>query len=114
MEPITFEYQYNDQDRAAFVNFSFQKLLKRNSPQLVLIATATAMLLALWLALSSYGFFAGLASGTTLASTITLGTFRKTIRRAWDGNPVFNEKCRATVAADSISIQGTTFGTKRL
>lgn len=114
MDPITFEYQYDDQDFAAFMSFSLQKLLKRVSPKLAVILTATAICLALWLAVNSYGFLAGLSVGTTLAAAIQLGTFKKMLRKAWSGNPVFHERSRATVSAEAISIQGSTFGIKRL
>jgi hypothetical protein len=114
MEPINFECQYGETDFSAVAGYVARRLFKKTIPTIAWSSILLAILFAWWLAGGDIGFATGFVLGCFFIVVGQHFRTKRLITKAWKLNPQFHERWKADLSEQALTMQGATFGVKRL
>lgn len=114
MDPISFEYRYEDSDFDAIAGYMAKRIFRKRMWTLILFPILLAVMFALWLATGTYGFFAGFMLGAFFVTLTSLLKYKNLSKKTWKANPQTLETLRVTLSVDAVAYTSATAGSKRL
>src|SRR4051812_41677717 len=114
MEPISFEYRYEDADFNAVAGYVARRVFKKRIWSLMLFVLLFAIVAAWWLAGGTDGFYAGFILGTCFAAFITVFKHKSLAKKTWRANPQTAETLKMSLSGEAVAYTSATMGCKRL
>src|SRR4051812_38794280 len=114
MEPITFEYKYEELDFDAVARYVAMRVFKKRLWTLILFTVLFAIVAALWLGAGTDGFYAGFILGTSFVVFVTVFKYKSQAKKTWKANPQTAETLKMSLADDAVVYTTPTMGCKRL